>query len=173
MNFGCICVLHMYCRHHSWATMLPSASSISTWQHPHSGELMVKVFLALIPLISLGDQVLSGTNCVYLTQYFSCYWQYTIIFCSQNICSDRWRNRLLAADSSPATIFDALSSWLTLTGSGQVYYTDTCQGTLCTCTHACRPIPNILTSLLLFIIQHWKLGMGLEMRLHLHVCTFT
>ena len=59
------------------------------------------------------------------------------VFYSQNITSGRWRNQLLAANSSRslATIFDALSAWLNRSGAGQVYYTDTCQGT-CTYKHA-------------------------------------
>ena len=54
-----------------------------------------------------------------------------ILFHSQSISSDRWRVLPLAADSSryPVAIFDALSSWLTCSGSGQVSFTDTCQGT--------------------------------------------
>ena len=50
--------------------------------------------------------------------------------CRHFISSDRWDNLTLAANDSriPATILDALTSWLNFNGSHTIAYTDTCQG---------------------------------------------
>ena len=50
--------------------------------------------------------------------------------CSHSISSGHWTELSLATDSfrSPATILNALAYWLTLNGTEQVKYMDTCQG---------------------------------------------
>ena len=53
---------------------------------------------------------------------------------SHTIRSGRWNTLLLAADETnggnQVTIFEALTTWLRLVGSGTVSYRDTCQGTM-------------------------------------------
>ena len=56
--------------------------------------------------------------------------------CSHTISSGRWNTLLLAANSTDrsdrGTILEALTTWMSLAGSGTIGYRDTCQG-----THGC------------------------------------
>ena len=88
---------------------------------------MAKVYLVLTLWSSQGAQLLSGNACMY-----RCYASnlYLSMMYSHSISSGRWTTLYLAADHSrnPATIFDALNSWMGLNTSGLVGYTDLCQG---------------------------------------------